>query len=174
MSGWLQAGPWGNTAPGTSWALRVTPKILWLWTTMKHHVHWKLKLIWTLQPCSALYICVWDSTKRVCSLLNVYTHYCLKVEPTAKPDQYKLLVQIEAVALQKSFLAVQALACLAEVGHRFVHCSRKQFQPVMCMEAITAFTKYVLSRRNDKEFPRIICLLWTSQSCHPWVLRNRC
>lgn len=56
-----------------------------------------------------------------------------------RTNSHKLLVQLEAVALQQSFLAVQALACLAEVGHCFVHRSRKQFQPVMCMEATTAF-----------------------------------
>lgn len=54
--------------------------------------------------------------KKVCSLVNVYTHCCLKAEPIVESDQHKLLMQIEALVLQKSFLAVQAMACLAEVG----------------------------------------------------------
>jgi len=67
--------------------------------------------------------------KRVGSLVNVYTRCCLKAEPTVESDQHKLLKQIQALFLQKSCPAVQALVCLAEVGIALFTVPETKFQP---------------------------------------------
>lgn len=72
-------------------------------------------------------------------MVNVYTQCCLKAEPNVESDQHKLLMQIKALVLQKSFLAVQAMACLVEVGTALFAVPETSFNQLMYLEATVAF-----------------------------------